>query len=130
MNKLLIVALLTSVSLTSMATGIERVEPNSGGDSFICINDYSQIKTDGYFHYVFPSKIQEGATIQVTDYANDYNKIEVKVVMAGNEGFILASEDESFVLGVNKIEGSGTLDHRGKENYLLSCQLSGPILLE
>jgi hypothetical protein len=106
-----------------------NVSANAEGDKYIC-NYCPPISKDDCFHYVFTSQIREGAAVEVTDYVSNYEKIQARVILANDEGFILEANNEEFVLSVNIPEQSGIVEHRGKKTDKMSCKLNGPILLE
>lgn len=111
-------------------------------DSFICINEYKQIETDGYVHFVFDFEILGDDPVTVVDYADNYNKIDAVAVESdsadlGIEGFdvgfsLIIHRDQSFKpgAGFGDIGYMATLTYKNFKNYSIKCVQSGPVQLE
>ena len=130
-----------SVSFVILAISFS-VFAQSKNDSFICFNADKDIDSKGYFHYVFETdKLESGDKVIISDYANNYKKINATVTLRANT-ITLKDNSQKFLLTIDLNQkfkpGAGLGDygyisyitHRNQENYEISCATSGAIQLE
>ncbi len=126
--------ILVAMSLaSSLAFGMKN-------DMLICFN---QDISKGYFHYVFPNGVfQVGTKITITDYAEDYKKINAVVTSLDDYKIVIDSKASNFRLvidqnrpvkpgyGMGDLAWMSYVSHRGSTSYPIICNTSGEPVLE